>query len=183
MVRADFVEFDDSNPSAVTVSANGFVGAPLTLNGSLVLTNNTYVNQSTTLPKGADITFVGSTPSFSTPYVFSTTYEFLSTASATAPLAELILNGTLGGPGEKFTGTFIGYGDANLPATVPTGTSVVVVGGGASSFTIGTGNNTTEFEVLTETPAAPLPSAAAGGLVLLCGAGVLTLARRRVAGA
>ena len=48
---ADYLRFDDSQPTGVTATGNGFIGFPLTLNGSLVLTDNTYNNQMLTLPK------------------------------------------------------------------------------------------------------------------------------------
>lgn len=167
-VWGDFVQFNDSQAGGVTVAANGFINAPLTLNGSLVLTNNTYINQQTSLPKGQDITFTGTTPSFSTPYTFSTTYYFDSEANLTTPLAELILSGSPSNGGELFSGRFIGYSDPNLPKSL-LGAAVVefLDSSGSASFTIGTGPNTTAFQVLGDTSAAPLPSSAWMGVGLL----------------
>jgi hypothetical protein len=177
--RGDFAQFDDSSPAGVTVSGNGFINAPLTLNGSLVLTTNTYSStQSTTLPKGADIMFQGADTNFSTPYAFDSTYVFLPSADATSPLAELDLAGVPNGSQEQFTGRFIGYRDPNLPTNLPAGATSEIVGpGGATSFTIGTGNNTTGFSIITDPVAVPEP----GGLFLagVAACGFITFRRRR----
>ncbi|HXE52021.1 MAG TPA: hypothetical protein VN541_03355, partial [Tepidisphaeraceae bacterium] len=171
--RGDYVQFDDSQPTGVTVGGNGFIGAPLTLNGSQVLTTNTYSStQYATLPKGADITFQGSDTSFSTPYTFNTTYIVLPSAGSTTPAAELELIGTPAAQEEQFNGRFIGYGDPNLPATIPAGaTTLVADSTGSTYFTSGQGTGTTGFAFVIDPRAVPEPASFA--LLGSIGMGVL----------
>jgi hypothetical protein len=140
------VQFDDSQANAITVTANGFIGSPLTLNGSIVVTDNTYSNHSTVLPKGVDISFHGTDTAITSPEGFRTTYVFLGTQGGTVPLSELILRGEpVGNSQERFDGTFIGAGDPNLPAIAPPGSIAITVN--PALFVFGSAPNTAGFNV------------------------------------
>jgi len=173
--KADYLAFDDSQPGDVTVTANGYLGSPLTLNGSVVLTNGTFTDQSTTLPKGANITFQGTDSSFSSPSSFTTTYDIVGNTGGTVPLAELILTGTpTGGPSEQFSGTFIGSDDPNLPPSIPNGADTVT--GDPGLIVLGTGQDA----VFLVNPAVPEPASAA--VMIITGSAMLLRRRRSRAG-
>jgi len=158
--RADAIFFTDStSPSMIlTVSANGFLGSALTLNGNIVLTNGTYVNQTTTFPLGTGVSFKGTDSNFYDPYNFSATYDFIAFAGSTAPEAELRISGVNGAANgnvgsESFVGQFVGYGSSVLPSSITVGSQIVVAPPGQTQ-TITFGSTNSSMSILV-TPVAP----------------------------
>ena len=124
---ADFCYFKDDNVTRITVVSNGFFGAPLTLDGRIVV-KHSYRNVYTKMPKSKRITFTGTDNDFATPYDFSADYIFVSKKDLHVPLAELIVSGVGGDRSEAFSGTFRGFGDPKLPTKILKGAIVMVTG-------------------------------------------------------
>src|SRR5262249_5761235 len=117
----------------------------------LVLTDNSYTNHSAMLPKGVNITFQGTDTAITSPEGFRTTYVFLGTQGGNVPLAELILRGEpIGDNQERFDGTYIGAGDANLPHTAPNGS--IAITANPALFVFGSAANTAGFKVILPVP-------------------------------
>ena len=134
--RADFCFFKDDNPTRITVVSNGFYGAPLTLDGHIVikhLDRNVYKK----MPKSETITFTGTDDTFSNPQNFSADYIFVSKKDKRVPVAELSLSGAVANNGEAFKGTFRGFGDPTLPVKIPKHATLYVLGRHGVGIVIG----------------------------------------------
>jgi hypothetical protein len=178
--RADFIQFDDSQTSSITVDANGFLNTHLLLDNSIVATNNNYINVSTTLQKGFDITFTGVSTGIIPPSTFIETIVYVAAASSVKPIAELVLSGAIGAggvPGEiqSISGTFLGFGDPNLPGTIPSG---AIINSTQSDVSVGTSNGEILIRVRTEPQLAAVPEPASL-LGLLTGLGGFAIVRGR----
>jgi hypothetical protein len=126
---ADFLYFKDYDPTKITVVANLFLGAPLTLDDRIIMNKHPFRNQFKAMPKSKRITFKGTDSNFATPYNFSTDYIFVSKKDVHVPLAELSVTGVATGvESEAITGTYRGFGDPTLPDKIPEGATVLVIG-------------------------------------------------------
>jgi hypothetical protein len=178
--EADYLAFDDSQPTGIVVTVNRFSASPITLNGTISLPTPPVDgdNATATLPKGQDITFQGTDgfPGFfSTPYTFDQTYVFLNTAGGT-PAALLQISGVPDGAmQETIFGTFVGSGDPHLPPHVPMGAIVEV--GPSQSIVFGSGGGTITVGVTLSpnTPGVPEPRT---WMMMLVGFGALGAALR-----
>jgi len=129
--RADWLWFDDSEPGALLVQANGFTLAPLLIEAGgtdHVLTNGTYANRDLILPRATSVRFAGTFSLFnSVAATFAFTEFFLPPGGGAVPGAELVLDGAPADGGEQVSGRFIGIGDPALPNAVLAGARAIVV--------------------------------------------------------
>jgi hypothetical protein len=178
--RADFIGFDDSNSGGITVTTNGFYGSTLVLDNRISLVNTNYTNVSSVLPKGTDITFTGAATFIVPPSNFSETIVYVASAGSAKPIAELQLSGTTGTikgvAVQNLFGTFIGFGDPNLPGTIPSG---AIINSTQASFDVGSlaGRIVVAVETQPQAAAVPEPATLAGLLTGLVGLSMVS--RRR----
>jgi hypothetical protein len=177
--RADFIQFDDSQPGSITVIANGFLASPLLLDHSIVATSNNYVNIFHTLTKGIDITFAGTATFISPASNFSETIVYVASLGSIKPIAELELSGTVGGSGvQNLSGTFLGFGDMNLPGAIPAG---AIVNSIQADVSVGSSAGQILIQVRTQPQAAAVPEPATIAALLTGLAGLMIVRFRHTA--
>ncbi len=118
--RAEFIAFDDSGSSFVTVTANGFLLSPLTVNSRQLTDGTSYNSYSMNVPKSMPISFTGIFESVN-PVSATTLFRFASPLQPGVTLAEIGLSRIrLTDHTERVDGVFAGYGvltaDFNLAA-------------------------------------------------------------------